>query len=155
MANKKHDARFAALLALENNGRLRPDDLIRAARSASHPCHNEFTWDDTQAAIERRHDQARAIIRNFHFEIEVEDIGKVTVVAYVPDQRGEEAFFRNITKVRRPSEVHALFDAEVRQLFGVASRVLAIAQSKVETLGEDRVNTLRGVCRALKLILNN
>ena len=80
----------AAILALERGGKIDPNDLIEAAKSASHPCHDDFTWDVKAAASERWRDQARKLIRRVEFEVTVDDATE-SVVRYVPhDDDGEE-----------------------------------------------------------------
>ncbi len=44
-------------------GRLKPQDVVLAARPATSPLHRHFEWDDTVAADQYRLDQARSIIR--------------------------------------------------------------------------------------------
>ena len=52
-----------ALLALHQKGPLTPESLLNAARSAKHPLHGEFTWDDGRAAELYRLQEARYVIR--------------------------------------------------------------------------------------------
>lgn len=46
-----------------DNGRLRPKDVVDAARADASPLHGHFEWDDTEAAEKYRIDQARGLIR--------------------------------------------------------------------------------------------
>lgn len=86
-AKFERDARTAAILSLEDaNGRIRPRDLVNAARDPNHPCHNEFIWDDGIAAEKYRIDQARKILvrlKLVKMEVEVSAPG----IGYVRDQR--------------------------------------------------------------------
>ena len=43
--------------------RLKPEDVVAAARPKSNPLHKHFEWDDSKAAEAHRANQARAIIR--------------------------------------------------------------------------------------------
>jgi tRNA A37 N6-isopentenylltransferase MiaA len=43
---------------------LRPEDVVKAARSKRHPLHKEFIWDDEEAAERYRMERARYIIRS-------------------------------------------------------------------------------------------
>lgn len=142
-----------ALKELERGGRIRPDDLIRVARDPNHPCHEDFTWDDAKAAEERRHDQARALIRCFRYEVELVGGEKVAVPCYIPDPSQESGDFVNVPKLRKQSDIVAMFDAELRQLLGVASRVLGIAESKREVVGADVVGKLLSIRNAIKGML--
>ena len=55
--------KILADLAAANNGKLRPQALVDAARAEDHPLHNRFCWDDTKAAKLFRLSQAQTIIR--------------------------------------------------------------------------------------------
>lgn len=50
-------------LAAENDGRLRAEDVVAAAREVTSPLHTQFEWDDTIAGEKYRLAQARALIR--------------------------------------------------------------------------------------------
>ena len=50
-------------LADDNDGVLRPADVVVAATPPSSPLHKYFTWDDAKAAHEHRLDQARRLMR--------------------------------------------------------------------------------------------
>ena len=51
-------------LAAQNAGILTPEAVVAAAQEPTSPMHDHFTWDDADAAAERRLDQARALIRS-------------------------------------------------------------------------------------------
>ena len=151
----KSQEKLKALKALERNGRIDTVALIQAASHPDHPCHNDFTWDDAKAAEERRHDQARALIRSFRFEIEVVDIGSVRVPTYVSVDVDDGCEFRSMASVRKSEDVRSVFDSEIRQLLGVASRVAGIAEAKRAHVGDETVNKLRGVCKTLSEMLGD
>jgi hypothetical protein len=147
-------AKYEAVRSLEHNGAVRPDDLVEAARDPDHACHNDFTWDVEEAARERWHDQARAIIRSFSFTVEIKDVGTASVSYYVPDPSSKDAdddapqrdsMFRSVTSIRTKNDSRALFQAEVKQLLGIASRVYGIAVAKQRLLEDDTVDTLQKV----------
>lgn len=50
-------------IRIANGGMLKPEAVVDVARDTENPLHKHFTWDDTEAARERRLDQARQIIR--------------------------------------------------------------------------------------------
>ena len=136
----------AAIRLLEKNGRVDVDDLIQVASAESHPCHECFTWDDAQAAQERRRDQARALVRKVIFSIQYEEVTE-SVVMYVPDI-GEEHKHRSLPKIRSKEEAREVILVEVRQLHGIASRVYGIAIAKKGTVGSDGdqiVSALSGI----------
>lgn len=134
----------AAILALEQGGKVDPNDLIEAARSVSHPCHGDFTWDVKTAAAERWRDQARSLIRRVSFEVTVDDVTE-SVVRYVPNDDSEEPQFRSLPKVRSQAVAGSLIASEVSMLHGLASRVYGVALAKENLIGVDCVATLRTV----------
>jgi hypothetical protein len=136
----------AAIRLLEKNGKVDVDDLIRVAIAESHPCHECFTWDDAQAAQERRRDQARALVRRVTFSVQYADATE-SVVMYVPSS-GEEHKHRSLPKIRSKDEAREMMLVEVRQLHGVASRVYGIAIAKKGTVGSNGnqiVSALSGI----------
>ncbi len=133
----------AAILALEQGGKVDPNDLIKAAKAASHPCHEDFTWDVKAAAAERWRDQARGLIRRVEFEVIVDDVTE-RVVQYVPND-GDERQFRSLPKVRSKVVAGDLMTSEVAMLHGLASRVYGIAVAKENLIGGEHVATLRMV----------
>jgi hypothetical protein len=50
-------------LSSVNRGMLNPQAVVDAARDKTSPLHNQFTWDDTEAAEQYRLQQARRLIR--------------------------------------------------------------------------------------------
>jgi hypothetical protein len=54
---------LAALKSLEVDGKLTPADVVEAARSKSSPLHDQFTWDDGEAAHQYRLIEARKLIQ--------------------------------------------------------------------------------------------
>ncbi len=133
----------AAIRALEQGGKVDPNDLIQAAKAANHPCHEDFTWDVKTAAAERWRDQARGLIRRVEFEVTVDDVTE-RVVQYVPND-GDEHQFRSLPRVRSKVVAGDLMTSEVAMLHGLASRVYGIALAKENLVGDDCVATLRTV----------
>ena len=133
----------AAIRKLEKGGTVDPNDLIKAAKAANHPCHEDFTWDVKTAAAERWRDQARGLIRRVEFVVTVDEATE-RVVQYVPND-GDEHQFRSLPKVRSKSVVGSLIASEVAMLHGLAARVYGIALAKQGIIGEDKVDVLRMV----------
>lgn len=138
----------AAIKALERNGRVDPNDLIRAARDPEHACHGDFTWDIEQAAAERWRDQARHLIQQCKFEVIVEELGPRSVAYYTPD--GKDGTFSALCEIRSVQKVSDVLAAELSALNGLATRVYCIAESKREFVGNDTVNSLREICGIIR-----
>ena len=54
---------FLKQLAENSGGALSPEEVVRAARPASSPIHDQFEWDDTEAAKRYRLMQAGELLR--------------------------------------------------------------------------------------------
>jgi hypothetical protein len=132
----------AAIHALEKSGKVDPNDLIHAAMSEDHPCHNDFTWDTEEAARERWRDQARALIRRCSFEVQVEEVGS-RVATYVPSPDDEDTTFHSLQKMRSKTRTARVLVAEVNMLHGLASRVYGIALAKQGMVGDETVSEIR------------
>lgn len=77
------DAQRQALALLQReDGQIVVDDVIDAARDEASPLHSAFTWDDAEAAHQHRRDQARALLKRYHFEISVHNV-TITVPSYI------------------------------------------------------------------------
>ena len=137
----KRAKKEAAIRALEKKGKVNPRDLIKAAKDPRHPCHDDFTWDDSAAAEKWRHHQAKELIRELRFNVVVDEV-RFGVVAYVssPDS---DATFDSLPKMRGVVKVSALLGAEVDMLCGQASRVYGIAVAKQNIVGAKTVAKLR------------
>src|SRR5690606_25615999 len=57
------DAIRAEIERLERDGKIRPVDVVEAAKDESSPLHDCFTWDDGEAAHQYRLIEARNLLR--------------------------------------------------------------------------------------------
>jgi hypothetical protein len=77
----------------DDDGRLTPDAVIKAATSPRHPLHDYFEWDDKKAGAAYRLDQARDLIA--FVRIEVTERNLSARIAYVRDPsatNGEQGY---------------------------------------------------------------
>jgi len=149
MATWKQKAK--AIRALEKNGKVDPEELVKVAQSPNHPCHGDFTWDVQQAAKERWRDQARHLIRRVYFEVQVEETTE-RVVAYVPN-KGDAHLFQSLPKVRTKLRAGDVLIREIAMLYGVAKRAYGIALAKQRMVEPDvvaRLRTIRDTAEELK-----
>ena len=79
-----HEAIAQELAALEANGRLVPEEIVRAAESPMSPLHLCFTWDDALAGHAWRIEQARDLIRTVRVQVTTET-RTISTVRYVHD----------------------------------------------------------------------
>ena len=66
----------------EENGGLRPEDVVEDAADPKSPTHDWFEWDDTEAARLHRITQARYLLRSINVVVKVNDEPQVTRLFY-------------------------------------------------------------------------
>lgn len=122
-------------LASLNGGRLTPDAVLQDARSKSSPLHDQFEWNDSEAAKQWRLSQARELIRSVRIEIQTET-RIVSTVCYVRDpSAGEEQGYVEVAKLRdNKSMARDALMSEMRS----ASALFERAKSLAEALGLQR-----------------
>lgn len=114
-------------LTARNEGRLKPEHVVTAARSRSHPLHRHFEWNDSHAAAAYRLDQARAIIRSVRLIAE-DDVTHATARAWhsITD---EGRSYRSITEVQSSAVLQiSLHKAALRDLMAWETRYRMIAE---------------------------
>ena len=78
-----------ALRAIQDEeGRLTPDTVLRAAKNPRHPLHDVFEWNDAKAGHAWRVEQARALIARVRLEITESEVVK-RIIAYVRDPEAD------------------------------------------------------------------
>lgn len=151
MDKAKREAIAARLekIASLNGGRLTPDAVLKDAKSASSPLHDQFEWNDSVAAVQWRLAQARELIRSVKVEVQTES-RIVSTVRYVRDpSAGEEQGYVDVNKLR--GERGLAVDALLSEL-KAARALLERAHSLAEALGlsndfddlKQRVELIRG-----------
>lgn len=119
-------------LASLSGGRLTPDAVLQDARSKSSPLHDQFEWDDSEAAKQWRLSQARELIRSVRIEIQTET-RIVSTVCYVRDPgAGEEQGYVEVAKLRDDKSLAR--DALMAEL-RAASALFERARTLAEALG--------------------
>lgn len=90
----------------DGQGRLTPEAVVKVAKSARHPLHGEFEWDNSIAGHRWRIQQARELINSVHVIIERRGQSTARSVAYVRDPaatKGEQGY-RSVIKLRGESD---------------------------------------------------
>jgi hypothetical protein len=136
-----------SIRSLERGGKVDPLDLIAAARSPEHPCHDDFTWDVEAAAQERWRDQARSLIRRCKFDVLVEDVTE-SVVHYIPSP-DDEPFFVSVPKLRGKAKTKAGMLTELNMLLGLVARIRGLALAKQNIIGS---NVSAQLCIVLDMV---
>ena len=81
------------LKKLTEDGILEPESVVDAARDPKSAMHDQFNWDDSEAAHSYRLQQARALIKRVVVEVVRADQERVLVPSFIrsPTGRGYEA----------------------------------------------------------------
>ena len=120
----------AALKKLErSDGKLLPEDVLKAAMSPRSPLHSYFTWDDSDAAHKQRLHEARQLIRTVRVDVIVRDV-PIKVCGYVrdPEAAANEPGYRNIHTVRGEEYLsRAVIVDEMKRVIAAVNRAKRIA----------------------------
>ena len=111
---------------LEESGGLTAKRLLDASRPADAPLHDEFIWDDTEAAEKYREHQAAHIIRCI--VVRPEAVAQEPVRAFV-NVTGNERSYRSLDVVLQQTNLR-------EQLLGQALKDLKAFEVKYSTLSE-------------------
>lgn len=95
-----------AKIAEENGGNLTPDAVLEDARSKKSPLHDQFEWDDSEAAHKYRIEQARVLIRSVRVEVVTEE-KTVSVVRYLrnPEMPSKSQGYADVAAIRDSTEL--------------------------------------------------
>lgn len=123
------EKRLAAIAKL-HGGRLTPDDVVEDARSPSSPLHDQFDWNDAEAAAKWRISQARELIRSVKVVINVET-KEISTVRYVRDPTaGQEQGYVEVAKIRTDADLaREALAAEVRAANALVQRAKSLADA--------------------------
>lgn len=141
------EARLKKIAAL-SGGRITPDAVLADAKSPKSPLHDQFEWDDSEAAKQWRLNQARELIRSVRVDITTES-RTVSTVCYVRDpSAGEAQGYVEVAKLRdNKSLASEALHAEIRQANALVARARSLAEAlglsaEIEMVAES-VETLR------------
>lgn len=118
-----------ALAALEIDGRITPERVVEAASEVTHPLHDFFEWDDSEAARRFRITQARTLI--VRVKVEYRTTPGVTVKASVyirdPEVPSTEQGYRRITVLaKNKNDARAAMAIELARAGAVLDRARMI-----------------------------
>jgi hypothetical protein len=117
MKPKNTIAKELAKLARKHGGQLRPEVVVESARDPKSPLHSSFNWDDTEAAIQWRLQQARMLIRAVVTYESVGDGKTVKVRPYVSlssDRTEGGPGYRTLVSVMSDDELRAQMLVDAR-----------------------------------------
>lgn len=120
-----------ALAALESDGRLTAEDVVRAARTTTSPLHEFFEWDDEKAAHEHRLGQARALIRSVQVRVTTDE-GAIVVPQWVEDpnkERGAQGYV-SLDRLRsEPETANSMLRSELIQVEARMTRAVQLSEA--------------------------
>ena len=128
LATRDREAIERALSQIASTGPLTPDRVVEAARDPEHALHGQFTWDDTQAAIQHRLNEARALIRKVEVRLNVSS--QVIAVPYYvrdPAAKHHEQGYRAVRSLDGDETIRAV-RAEIDRATSALTRALGVAQ---------------------------
>lgn len=139
--------RAQCIAALEKNGRVTIDRLIDAARQKSHPLHNDFTWNDKEAGIICRREQAREIIASVRVITKTTKMS-ISSVGYVRDPRvsGNKQGYVSVATLRDDKDyAQEALDQEVDRVKSLLDRAREFAD--IVGLREELETALQSIMR--------
>ena len=87
------------LTELVEDGHLKPETVVEAARNPHHALHPYFTWDDTDAAQKFRIEEARGLIRSVYIETPKSGITKIRAFVSLTTDRVNGEGYRVMAEV--------------------------------------------------------
>ena len=110
---------------------LTPKAVVEAASSPTNPMHDQFNWDDSEAAQLYRYGQARKLITTIRYAVESDTrVINCPVFLRAPDMKPEEQGYRHITEIRnKDSLARDAMDRELKNARSYLYRALAIAEA--------------------------
>jgi hypothetical protein len=116
----------------ERDGTLRPEAIVEAAKGNNHPLHNEFPWNDKEAAQLHRIQIARRIIGAYRVVIQVTDAAyTVQARGYVHDPTAEpdEARYISADAIRPESKkAKAVLLTEARRAASIIDNIIGLSE---------------------------
>lgn len=106
---------FERLMKQDPDGLLKPEAVIEAAESPTHPLHSRFEWDDSRAAQLYRIQQARHIIASFEIEIPQLEV-KVRALTSLDVDRTTGGYRWTLDTLERPDLREELIRTALKEL---------------------------------------
>lgn len=125
------EVRDAIISLQDDNGNIRPEDLVEIARSPNHILHPFFEWNDLEAAAQHRLDRARQLIREVRIEYTALRAEPIPVKAYVHDPYAgsRESRYVSVVEMRNDRDrVRLALLADLRKVKGALSNIISLAE---------------------------
>jgi hypothetical protein len=115
-------------IRLRNGGKLKPHDVVDAARYEDSPLHPAFEWDDSKAAEAHRLWQARTLIRSV--EIIIEAAPEAVPLMVNVRMGGEQYYQSSVVLQNSPDELSAALRDASERLASAKDSLNRLAQLK-------------------------
>ena len=121
-ADVSAESKRAALLAIaaSNDGRLLPEAIVNAASALDSPLHDEFDWNDEEAAAKYRLVQAGALVRRLRITIVRENSATKTLQVHTtrafqsrPSQRSRDGGYESVQDILSDADKRTEMIAQV------------------------------------------
>lgn len=118
MPAKKAAKVVRALRKLKKNGRLTPEDVVKAAKNPKSPLHPCFEWDDEEAAHQYRLHQARNLVNHVRVRFVDEEGDEIEPPrrVFVRDIDDEGSHYREIVDVQEAETVDRIMAKAISDL---------------------------------------
>lgn len=95
----KDEIKTALLELMDARGLLMPERVVEAAQDPASPLHTHFTWDNNEAAMQWRLQQARMLIRSVEIVIDKRAPVRVNAFVSLPSDRTHGGGYREVQTV--------------------------------------------------------
>lgn len=113
---------FEKLMRADPNGLLRPEAVVEVAESPTHPLHNKFEWDDTEAARLYRIEQARTVIRSFKVHIPELNVEVQALSSLDIDRKSQGGYRWTLEILERPDLRQQLLQTALNELTSIKTK---------------------------------
>ena len=107
--NMNEERKLLEKMARRNGGVLMIDDVLEEAKDEGSILHRHFEWDDTEAAIQYRRDQARTLIQKCRITVLAEEPTHVRAFVSLPSDRETGGGYRLVADVMTSNSMREEF----------------------------------------------
>jgi hypothetical protein len=121
-------------MARRNGGVLMIDDVIMEATDESSILHSHFEWDDTEAAISYRRDQARTLIQRCRITVLADEPTHVRAFVSLPTDRSAGGGYRLMVDVMTDDSMKEEFIHDLKLTISRWTKKLHLIDSDIADL---------------------
>ena len=121
-------------MARRNGGVLMIDDVIMEAADKSSILHSHFEWNDTEAAISYRRDQARTLIQRCRITLLADEPTHVRAFVSLPSDRSTGGGYRLVADVMTDDSMKEEFIHDIKMTISRWTKKLHLIDSDIADL---------------------